>query len=66
MDGTDVTAAKGAELRHIRRHIGMIFQHFNLVKRSSVMTNVLNGRLGYLNPWLTTLGYFPPEEKSGH
>jgi phosphonate transport system ATP-binding protein len=63
MDGVDVTAAKGAELRHIRRHIGMIFQHFNLVKRSSVMTNVLNGRLGYLNPWMTTLGYFPPEEK---
>ena len=63
MDGIDVTAAKGAELRHIRRHIGMIFQHFNLVKRSSVMTNVLNGRLGYLNPWTSTLGIFPHEEK---
>ncbi len=63
MDGIDITAAKGAELRHIRRHIGMIFQHFNLVKRSSVMTNVLNGRLGYLNPWTSTLGIFPHEEK---
>jgi phosphonate transport system ATP-binding protein len=63
MDGVDITAAKGAELRHIRRHIGMIFQHFNLVKRSSVMTNVLNGRLGYLNPWATTLGFFPKAEK---
>ncbi|HNR03184.1 MAG TPA: phosphonate ABC transporter ATP-binding protein [Anaerolineaceae bacterium] len=63
MDGIDITAAKGAELRHIRRHIGMIFQHFNLVKRSSVMTNVLNGRLGYLNPWTSTLGIFPREEK---
>ena len=63
MDGVDVTAAKGAELRHIRRHIGMIFQHFNLVKRSSVMTNVLNGRLGYLNPWTSTLGIFPHVEK---
>jgi phosphonate transport system ATP-binding protein len=63
MDGTDITAAKGAELRHIRRHIGMIFQHFNLVKRSSVMTNVLNGRLGYLNPWTSSLGIFPAEEK---
>jgi len=48
MDGVDITAAKGAELRHIRRHIGMIFQHFNLVKRSSVMTNVLNGRFRVL------------------
>lgn len=41
----------------------MIFQHFNLVKRSTVMTNVLNGRLGYLNPWTSTLGIFPKEEK---
>lgn len=63
MDGIDITAAKGAELRHIRRKIGMIFQHFNLVKRSTVMTNVLNGRLGYLNPWTTTLGIFPHDEK---
>ncbi len=63
MDGIDITAAKGAELRHIRRQIGMIFQHFNLVKRSSVMTNVLSGRLGYLNSWSSTLGYFPHEEK---
>jgi len=63
MDGIDITASKGAELRHIRRKIGMIFQHFNLVKRSTVMTNVLNGRLGYLNPWTTTLGIFPAAEK---
>jgi phosphonate transport system ATP-binding protein len=63
MDGIDITAAKGAELRHIRRQIGMIFQHFNLVKRSTVMTNVMNGRLGYLNPWTSTLGIFPSHEK---
>jgi phosphonate transport system ATP-binding protein len=63
MDGIDITAAKGAELRHIRRHIGMIFQHFNLVKRSNVITNVMNGRLGYLNPWTSTLGIFPSNEK---
>ena len=46
-NGIDVTAAEGAELRQIRRKIGMIFQHFNLVKRSSVLMNVLSGRLGY-------------------
>ena len=46
-NGIDVTAAEGAELRQIRRKIGMIFQHFNLVKRSSVLMNVLAGRLGY-------------------
>lgn len=63
MDGVDITASKGAELRHIRRKIGMIFQHFNLVKRSSVLTNVMNGRLGYLNPFMSTIGIFPAEEK---
>ena len=43
----DVTAAEGEDLRRIRRQIGMVFQQFNLVKRSSVLTNVLAGRLGY-------------------
>jgi len=61
-DGVDITAARGEELRRIRRQIGMIFQQFNLVKRSSVLTNVLSGRLGYANPWLTLVHYFPPED----
>jgi len=46
-NGVDITSAKGKEIRKIRRQIGMIFQQFNLVKRSSVNTNVLTGRLGY-------------------
>lgn len=58
----DVTAAKGAEIRHIRRQIGMIFQQFNLVKRSSVMTNVLTGRLGYVPTLPSLLGIFSPED----
>jgi phosphonate transport system ATP-binding protein len=62
-DGRDITAAKQAELRNIRQHIGMVFQQFNLVKRSSVMTNVLTGRLGYTNPWLSLLGVWPQQEK---
>jgi phosphonate transport system ATP-binding protein len=62
-DGTDITAASTAELRSIRQHIGMVFQQFNLVKRSSVMTNVLTGRLGYANPWLSLLGIWPAEDK---
>ena len=60
---TDITAADGAQLRQIRRNIGMVFQQFNLVKRSSVLTNVLSGRLGYANPWLSLLGIWPQEEK---
>jgi phosphonate transport system ATP-binding protein len=62
-DETDITAAKGKELRSIRRQIGMVFQQFNLVKRSSVMTNVLSGRLGYVNPWLSLLGIWSRAER---
>jgi len=52
-DGIDVTRARGAELRRIRRRIGMIFQQFNLVRRASVFGNVLAGRLGSRPLWRT-------------
>jgi phosphonate transport system ATP-binding protein len=55
-DDIDITQANSTELRKLRRQIGMVFQQFNLVKRSSVITNVLSGRLGYVNPWLSLLG----------
>lgn len=45
----NIAKAPPKSLRSIRRKIGMIFQHFNLVKRSSVITNVLTGRLGYVS-----------------
>jgi phosphonate transport system ATP-binding protein len=57
-NGEDITAASGEKLRRIRRRIGMIFQQFNLVDRSSVFTNVLSGRLGYANPLATMVGRF--------
>ena len=63
LDGTDITSASPRELRRVRRDIGMIFQQFNLVKRSSVKRNVLAGRLGYVNPWLSLLGIFPKVEQ---
>ncbi len=62
-NGRDVTQASDTEMRAIRREIGMIFQHFNLVERSSVLTNVLSGRCGYVNPWWSLLNYFPEKEK---
>jgi phosphonate transport system ATP-binding protein len=62
-NGIDITAASDDELRQIRRRFGMIFQQFNLVKRSSVMTNVLAGRLGYTNPLYSLFNYFPKQEK---
>ena len=61
-DGQDITAASPQQLRIIRRSIGMIFQQFNLVERSKVITNVLSGRLGYVNAAKSLLGIFPREE----
>ena len=58
----DITAAPASELRNIRRQIGMVFQQFNLVKRSSVLVNVLSGRLGYVNPYQSLLNYFSPAD----
>ncbi|MEM7031456.1 MAG: phosphonate ABC transporter ATP-binding protein [Chloroflexota bacterium] len=63
-NGLDVTAASQDELRQVRRRIGMIFQHFNLVLRSSVLTNTLSGRLGYVNPAWSLLNRFPQEDMS--
>ena len=57
-DGVDITKASQDELRRIRRRIGMIFQHFNLVERSKVLTNVLAGRLGYTNPAMSIVNRF--------
>ncbi len=62
-NGLDITAATDDELRQIRRRMGMIFQQFNLVKRSSVLTNVLSGRLGYINPVFSLVNYVPSQEK---
>jgi phosphonate transport system ATP-binding protein len=61
-NGQDVTAASQDEMRRIRRKIGMVFQHFNLVSRSKVITNVLAGRLGYVHPMLSALNRFPKSD----
>ncbi len=61
-NGQDVTAASTKDLRNIRRQIGMVFQQFNLVKRSSVLTNVLSGRLGYVNTLTSSLNLFAPDD----
>ena len=61
-NGSDITAANDEELRMIRRKIGMVFQNFNLVHRSTVLTNVLSGRLGYVNPAWSLLNRFPEKD----
>jgi phosphonate transport system ATP-binding protein len=61
-DGVDITAASQEDLRRIRRRIGMVFQHFNLVNRSKVTTNVLSGRLGYTNPAYSLINRFSKDD----
>ncbi|MCB9060195.1 MAG: phosphonate ABC transporter ATP-binding protein [Halobacteriovoraceae bacterium] len=46
LNGKEITKIKGRELRKTRSKIGMIFQHFNLIPRRTVLTNVLSGTLG--------------------
>ncbi|MFP3854074.1 MAG: phosphonate ABC transporter ATP-binding protein [Anaerolineales bacterium] len=62
-NGTDITAAPEGDLRQIRRSMGFIFQQFNLVERSDVMTNVLTGRCGYVNPLWSVINYFPRKDR---
>jgi len=62
-EGTDLAKLKGDDLRNIRRQIGMVFQQFNLVKRSTVLTNVLAGRLGYSPTWRSVVGRFSADDR---
>ena len=62
VDGVSITKAGKKQLREIRRHIGLISQSFNLVKRSTVQKNVLSGRLGYYSTWKSIFGLFTKED----
>src|SRR5258708_1744781 len=64
LDEINITVAKRQELRTVRRRIGMIFQQFNLVERSSVRMNVLAGRLGYTPPAFSLLNHFSEEDNA--
>ncbi|WP_084130671.1 phosphonate ABC transporter ATP-binding protein [Demequina sp. NBRC 110055] len=63
VDGMDVASASKKEMRAIRSKIGMIFQSFNLVKRTSVMNNVIMGQLHDIPSWRAMLGAWSKEEK---
>ncbi len=63
VDGTDVMTLKGKALRKFRRKIGMIFQSFNLVSRSTVLKNVLSSNVPDM-PWYKVLfGAYSKEQK---
>ncbi len=63
VDGTDVSRLSGKGLRKLRRGIGMIFQSFNLVTRTTVIRNVLTAFVPDLPLWRRVLGIFPRSAK---
>ena len=63
VDGVEVVGASSAVLRQVRSNIGMIFQTFNLVHRTSVENNGLMGRLAQVPAWRSTLGRWPAGDR---
>ena len=63
VNGTNVMELQGKQLRTFRRKIGMIFQSFNLITRTTVIKNVLTAFVPELPWWRALLGIFTKEEK---
>lgn len=57
-EDTETIGLKGKELRNLRSKIGMIFQHFNLVPRKSVLMNVLSGALAKTPTFNSIIGKY--------
>jgi phosphonate transport system ATP-binding protein len=62
IDGQSVRHTRPMQLRKLRSKIGMIFQTFNLVKRTSVLNNVLMGRLHATGTLRSLIGWYHPED----
>lgn len=62
-NGKEVTTLRGGQLRGLRSRIGMIFQHFNLIPRKTVLTNVLSGKLAKTGILKSILGMYSEEDK---
>ena len=63
VNDVNVSQLKGKEIREFRKNIGMIFQSFNLVTRSTVLKNVLVSSVPDMPLWRRVLGIFPKEDK---
>ncbi|MDR2258277.1 MAG: phosphonate ABC transporter ATP-binding protein [Treponema sp.] len=63
VEGEEITGASPAKVRKLRRRLGMVFQHHNLVARLTVMQNVMHGRLGYMNTLDGVLGRYTEKDK---
>lgn len=62
-NGKDIAKIEGQEVRSVRKKIAMIFQHFNLIPRHTVISNVLMGRLGTMGTFASLLGFFKQDDK---
>lgn len=62
-NGKDIAFVKGEEVRELRKKVAMIFQHFNLIPRHTVLSNVLMGRLGFLPSFKSIFGFFDEQDK---
>jgi len=62
IDNVEITQLKKTQLRNMRREIGFVFQDYNLIDRSSVLDNVLIGRLGYKSSLKSIFGIFSDED----
>lgn len=63
VNGIDVSTLKGNELREFRRKIGMVFQSFNLVNKTSVINNVLSAKVADMSLIRTLFGLYSKEDK---
>lgn len=62
VNGENVSTLKGKSLRSFRRNIGMVFQSFNLVKRTTVLKNVLSAKVAEMPLWKSILGLYSKED----
>ncbi|WP_297634320.1 phosphonate ABC transporter ATP-binding protein [uncultured Clostridium sp.] len=63
VNNKEVNNLKGKELRSFRRNIGMVFQSFNLINRTTVIKNVLTSRVPDMPIYKSALGLFSKEDK---
>ena len=63
VNGQEVNNVNGQEMRKFRRKIGMVFQSFNLVTRTSVVKNVLTSRVPDIPLWKSIIGLYSKEDK---
>ncbi len=62
-NGKDISKIQGDEIRGVRKKIAMIFQHFNLIPRHTVLSNVLMGCLGTMGSFQAIFGFFSKADR---